>query len=84
MGDIKIPTCGRQVHFFPNNKDAIAAANGAEVLPAFVIQAFSTKLNLQVLTMNPDAKNVLRYSVAHKSELTDTYQPAYWDWPEMK
>lgn len=79
MEDIIIPTVGRQVHYFPNGGDNHAAKNNATVLPATVVQPFSTKLNLAVTCMNPDAPTVLRYSVAHKSEVTEGQ--AYWDWP---
>lgn len=72
------------VHYFPNGKDTVAAANGATLVPATVIQPFSSRLNLSVQTMNGDAPVVLRYSVPHKSDLHDGYDAAYWDWPEIK
>lgn len=83
---IKIPTVGRQVHYFPNGKDEVAQANNAEVLPATVIQPFGTRLNLQVMTMNHDAHTVLRSSVPHKSMVPESNPKAfaYWDWPEIK
>lgn len=83
MEQVKLPTIGRQVHFFPNGADKHTANNGADVLPATVVQVFSTKLNLAVTCMNPDGPVVLRYSVAHKSEVNGEGQ-AYWDWPEIK
>lgn len=83
MSEVKLPTVGRQVHFFPNGADEHAAKNNAEVLPAIVVQAFSTKLNLAVTCMNPDGPVVLRYSVSHKSEVSGDGQ-SYWEWPEIK
>lgn len=88
MTEIKIPTVGRIVHYFPNGStDVNAAANGATVLPALVIQPFGTAINLHVHAMNPDCSVLLRYSVSHKSSIgvdeagkTQTGQ-AYWDWP---
>ncbi|CAL1518219.1 hypothetical protein [Chitinophaga sp. MM2321] len=82
MSEVKLPTLGRQVHYFPNDADSHAANNGADVLPATVVQGFSKNLNLAVTCMNPDGPVVLRYSVPHKSEAT-TDRP-YWDWPEIK
>jgi hypothetical protein len=95
MSEIKVPTVGRTVHYFPSGIDEVAQANGATVLPAIVIQVFGTRVNLQVLTMNPDAPNVLRYSVAHKSDAARDHirqvvgeeapiVEAHWDWPEIK
>lgn len=79
---LKIPTVGRQVHYFPSEGDPAARANGAIVLPATVIQSFGTAINIHVLTMNPDSHSLLRYSVPHAS----AHNPgqSYWDWPVMK
>lgn len=82
MTEIKLPTVGRQVHYFPSENDPAARANNAMVLPATAIQIFGTAINIQVLTMNPDAHTLLRYSVAHKS--TALEGQSYWDWPEIK
>lgn len=82
MDNVRIPTVGRQVHFFPNGGDKHCANNNAEVLPATVVQAFGQRLNLAVTCMNPDGPVVLRYSVAHKTEAIEGV--AYWDWPEIK
>jgi hypothetical protein len=84
MSEIKIPTVGRQVHYFPNGADAHCSRNGAEVLPATVVQVFSSKLNLAVTCMNADGPIVLRYSVPHKSEIQSGSILKYWDWPEIK
>lgn len=85
----QIPTCGRIVHFFPNaEKDAHIAVNGADRVPAIVIQAFTAdRLNLVIFPMNVDSPVVLRYSVPHKSyaeNMPDTASAmSYWDWPEI-
>ncbi|WP_295794907.1 hypothetical protein [Mucilaginibacter sp.] len=83
MDTVKSPTVGRILHYFPNGADPITAANNAQVVPAIVVQDFgNTIVNLSVFPMNPDATNVLRYSVHHKSEAFEGQ--AYWDWPEIK
>jgi hypothetical protein len=85
MSEIKIPTVGRQVYYFPNGNDLHCSRNGAEVLPATVVQVFSTRVNLAVTCMNTDGPVVLRYSVVHKSEIEHlTGINSYWDWPEIK
>jgi len=84
MSDIKIPTVGRQIHYFPCEHDFHCSYNGAEVLPATVVQVFSTRLNLAVTCMNVDGPVVLRFSVPHKSEADAGGIMSYWDWPEMK
>ena len=84
MEDVKIPTVGRWIHFFPgtSSQDALIKNNGLSVAPALVIQPFGTAVNLQIFTMNADAPNVLRFSVAHKS--TAGEGQSYWDWPDIK
>lgn len=87
MEDIKLPTVGRQVHYFPNGTDVHCQNNGAEVLPATVVQVFGSHLNLAVTCMNPDGPIVLRYSVPHKTSAVkdvDGNIGRHWDWPEIK
>lgn len=90
MSDVKLPTVGRMVHYFPNLADAHCAANGAEVLPATVVQVFGERINLVVTCMNQDAAVVQRYSVQHKSTVPKQdnsehlTEVSYWDWPEIK
>lgn len=88
MEDYKLPSVGRQVHYFPNGKDDHTQKNGAEVLPATVVQAFGTSINLAVTCMNPDGPVVLRYSVPHVSTAVKDQEgnivQAYWAWPEIK
>jgi len=89
MEEVKVPTCGRIVHYFPNEADEHCAANGAVMVPAIVVQEWGNKtLNLSVLPMNPDGANVLRYSICHISEAprTESGLPIgrYWQWPEIK
>lgn len=86
--EVKVPTCGRIVHYFPNKADAHCAANGAVMVPAIVVQDWNNLIvNLSVFPMNPDGTNVLRYSVHHISEAPNNGGlpiGAYWAWPEMK
>lgn len=82
---VPIPSCGRIVHFFPV-KDAICKANNAKMVPAIVVQASGNySINISAFPMNPDATNVLRYSVCHLSEVAKdeggTPINDYWDWP---
>lgn len=84
MSEIKIPTVGRQVYYYPNGGDPHCAANNAEVLPATVIQPFGTRINVVVLCMNGDGLIVSRFSVPHKSEIAANVVAPYWDWPEIK
>ncbi len=89
MSEIKIPSTGRIVHFFPDKSDAHCRANGAEKLPAIVVQDWQAlTINLRVFTMNADGPNVLRYSVVHKSlaakDQDGNFAQSYWDWPEIK
>ena len=88
MSEVQSPTCGRIVHFFPKHEnDKICAWNGAEKVPAIVVQSWGNlSANLSVFPMNPDATNVLRYSVMHASEVHRDEEGiptgSYWDWPE--
>lgn len=87
MSEIKLPTVGRQVLYYPNGADAQASENNTEVLPATVVQAFGTLLNLAVTCMNETAPVVLRFSVPHRAATAPglEYQGrSYWDWPEIK
>jgi hypothetical protein len=86
MSEIKIPTVGRQVHYFPIT-DQHCSANNATVLPATVVQVFGSTLNLSVMCMNPDGPVVIRFSVFHKSDVINekySLRQSYWDWPEIK
>jgi len=87
---VSIPTAGRIVHFYGCGNDILCNANGAEYVPAIVVQACGNLIaNLQCFTMAVDAPNVLRFSVHHKSEAfiknedgtTDQIYSTYWDWP---
>lgn len=92
MSEVKNPSCGRIVHFYPNGNDSVCGANSAEFVPAIVVQSFGNNVvNLSVFPMNNDAPNVLRYSVHHKSDAitinedgtTNTIYPTYWEWPQI-
>lgn len=90
MSSLKIPTCGRFVHYFPNGSDEIAASNQAEVIPALVIQSWgdtNDMVNCHIFPMKsiegteePNLAQIeVRFSVHHKSVALEG-QP-YWDWP---
>lgn len=88
---IRIPTVGRQIHFFPVTEQDVAVVgyNNVSPAPATVVQVFgSLHANISILTMNPDAPIVQRLSVQHKSlVVTDpdgNPGGSYWDWPEVK
>jgi hypothetical protein len=93
MEEIKLPTVGRQVHYFPNGVDEHASKNNVVMLPATVMQVFGTgHLNLAVTCMNPDAPVVLRYSIHNRLQAPKKIDPdtnteviigAYWEWPEI-
>lgn len=77
---VKIPTVGRQVHYFTAEQDIIASANGAKKLPATVVQEWGkTLLNLSVMTADVMYPVVVRFSVPHKSEALPGQH--HWDWP---
>lgn len=86
MEEIRKPTVGRIVNFFPSAQEASersgAASNGAAVVPAIVTQVFDwtdsyKSLNLKVFT--DGSANIWAPSTQHKS-LAGEGQ-AYWDWP---
>ena len=80
---VKVPTVGRIVHYYPVN-DSICKASNAEFVPAIIVQCWGNLMsNIQVFTMNPDAQNVLRYSVHHKSELLEGSELSYWEYPPI-
>jgi hypothetical protein len=88
MVEVKSPSCGRIVHFYPHKEnDKLCAWNNAEKVPAIVVQNWGDlSSNLSVFPMNPDATNVLRYSVSHLSTVlkdeNGVPQQSYWDWPQ--
>lgn len=89
MSEVKSPSCGRIVHFFPHKEnDKLASWNGADKIPAIVVQNWGALCsNLSVFPMNPDATNVLRYSVPHLTEVAKSEEglalTSYWDWPQI-
>lgn len=94
---MQTPTIGRIVHYYPGTSDPTLSDregswnnNGAKVLPAIILQAFSPVLaNLMVFTANGDAVVVRRYSVQEKSailpygDFQDGQEPSYWEWPPL-
>lgn len=89
----QLPTVGRIVHYYPgttdtqlSDKNGTYNNNGADVLPAIVLQTFGySTANLLVFCTNTDTHLARRYSVPHKTELHATLdskiQQAHWEWP---
>ena len=85
MPDLKIPTPGRIVSFFPNGMEMNGKnLNTATVLPAVVVQSWEGSHTLNMSVLLPDQLNPVMFmlSVSHKTYKTDG--AAYWDWPEIK
>jgi len=87
---IKMPACGRIVHFFPFKPDDFS---GATKLPAMVLCDGDMYPELSVFTGLFDNPVVTVKTVPHKSNAhlheTSTYNDVrfssgYWDWPEKK
>lgn len=85
MSDIKLPTVGRIVHFFPSKgmKEVQQMdLNGADVLPGIVFQEWGTlRINISVFFFG-NTPVIVQCSVNHKSEAGENEN--YWDWPEVK
>jgi hypothetical protein len=80
-----IPTCGRVVHYFPNETDPICSQNKAGKYAAIVGEANGLKVDLSIHTMNDGNPVINRFSVEHKSAAgASETQAAYWDWPERQ
>jgi hypothetical protein len=85
MSEIKIPTAGRIVHYFPNGTDKICENPFAPYVPAIVVESTDLAPSLSVFTLNAEIPVVLRLSVSHKSTvLNHIPMGPYWDWPEIK
>lgn len=80
---MQTPTCGRIVYYFPNGNDEEAGFNGADKIPAIIVQSFTEdRVNLYLFPMNPNVNApTLRWSTPHKS-IAQKGSP-YWDWPEI-
>lgn len=78
MADIKVPTCGRIVHYFPNKNDG----QSPRLLPAIVITEYDTYPSLHVFTEDAENPYFLAKTVYPAKDKIEG-QP-YWDWPEIK
>lgn len=75
--DIKIPTLGRTVVYYPNANDP------QEQYPAVVTDGDDLAPSLCVFHKYNGAE--VKLSVQHKSLVENiSPMPAYWDWPEVK
>lgn len=81
MSDVKQPTVGRMVHYFPMNCSP-ADRNGTIKLPAMV-QNDDMCPDLHVFQPNDKEPVYFMRSVVHKSAWTEG-QRGYWEWPEIK
>lgn len=88
MSEIKLPTTGRIVNYFPNGQDDGLGYNHSPKMAAIVAAGVDTAPDLSVFTRWDERPVVLKLSVQHKSAVIDfvTGQPVgpYWDWPEIK
>lgn len=96
MSEIKVPTVGRQVHFFPISSGdwaTFAAPSGVSPLPGTVVEVCENttgspvRLNLSILTLNPMYPIGIRHKVPHKSSadiVNGEIIESYWDWPVIK
>jgi len=93
MSEIKIPTCGRMVHYFPVLPDVLKAnaPTYIKMLPAIVIESIENDLavNMCVFGMGSGISGAeTKWSVQHKSCVAkdEDGNPrwSYWDWPEIK
>ncbi len=85
---VKIPSCGRMVHYFPVLPDSIKAINPdyCKVFPALVIEASDLAVNMVVFSIGSTPCES-KWGVPHKSlVLNENSEPtmSYWDWPQIK
>ncbi|HWV69520.1 hypothetical protein [Chitinophaga sp.] len=85
MSEIKLPTAGRIVHYFPNGQDNELGYGHAEKLAAIVVDGGDMAPCLAVFTKWSGNPVVIKLSVQHKSHVQGFNPiPAYWDWLEIK
>lgn len=84
---VKIPTCGRMVHYFPFGEDGFNCEPVyVKMLPAIVVEASDLAVNMVVFGMNIHPSSQAKFSVMHKSSAFDAagnQHSAYWDWPRL-
>jgi hypothetical protein len=76
MRDFKHPTCGRMVHYFPNQADKTILKQ--EKCPAVVLNDDTYP---DLFVMHVDGGGI-RKSVPHTSAKSP--EMGYWEWPEIK
>jgi len=83
MSEVKIPTCGRAVHYFP--MDCSPSENNGFVKFPATVSSDSTDIFLDLHVLLPNYNDPVNYveNVPHKSNWKQG-QLGYWDWPEMK
>lgn len=73
------PTEGRIVHYFPGQDDSLTNRNGADKLPAIIIQPFTSRCNLYIFSVGSESP--VRWSIPQKDDVQEGF--SYWDWPEI-
>lgn len=74
-----LPTPGRIVHFYPSKTDHSAKQNGAQFIPAMVIQSWGGDMaNLRIFPYGMET-DVLRGSCHHKD--SPDVGESYWVYP---
>lgn len=86
--EIKTPTCGRMVHYYPNNNDTEIHAIGGFVPATILDQINDLTCNMIVLHASDDKPCVMRWSIPHKSLIVPNdskygLKSSYWDWPKI-
>ena len=80
MSDIKQPTVGRVVHYYPMN--CSPKENNGKVKLAAIVSTDDTYPDLHVLV--PSEKNPVSFkrTVPHKTNWKEG-MPGYWEWPDV-
>lgn len=82
--NIKLPTIGRMVHFFPYKKLTEGWGGDKKVYPAIIVEAVD---NAPAMTVFTDIGPFYYPTVIPKSMAFNTggdQVAHYWDWPEIK
>lgn len=78
---LQTPTEGRIVHYFPGQDDQLTNRNGAEKIPAIVIQPFSSAGRCNLYIFSVGSESPVRWSIPQKDEAQEGF--SYWNWPEI-
>ena len=81
MNQVKIPTCGRAVHYFP--MDCSEKENNGKLKFAAIVATDDMNPDLHVFYHSEKTPVVFLKSVPHRSEYKE-HNSGFWDWPEIK